>query len=88
MKVSKRHDLHPMKTLIVFEQNGFVKTDSSSNSMIFYDGASFHCPKDKSTVMFFQCGQKNKLKYVLELTPCTYKFVVDVKCVRTNLFFS
>ena len=37
--------------------------------------------------MFFQCGEKNKLKYVQELSPCTYKFVVDVKCVRTNLIY-
>ena len=52
------------------------------------DGAGFMCPKDRSTVMFFQCGEKNKLKYVQELSPCTYKFVVDVQCVSTKLFYS
>ena len=47
---------------------------------IFLDGDSYLCPKSRSTVMFFQCGAKNKLKYVQELQPCTYKFSVDVKC--------
>ena len=50
-------------------------------SLIFLlDGDSYLCPKSRSTVMFFQCGAKNKLKYVQELQPCTYKFSVDVKC--------
>jgi len=47
----------------------------------FYEnGADFLCPKARSTVMFFQCGPKNKLMYVQELSPCTYKYSIDVKC--------
>ena len=51
----------------------------------FWDGQSFLCPKARSTVMFFQCGPRNKLKYVQELSPCTYKFVVDVQCPGVSL---
>jgi len=56
-------------------------TNYENNWAIYYEnGDSFLCPKSRSTVMFFQCGVKNKLKYVQELQPCTYKFSVDVKC--------
>merc|ERR1711962_1086087 len=56
-------------------------TNYEDHWVIYYEnGASFYCPKSRSTVIFFQCGPRNKLKYVQELQPCTYKFSVDVKC--------
>jgi len=56
-------------------------TNYENHWAIFYEnGMDFYCPKARSTVMFFQCGAKNQLKYVQELQPCTYKFSVDVKC--------
>ena len=69
-----------------YENNWAVFFESKSQGslisqlIIFLDGDSYLCPKSRSTVMFFQCGPKNKLKYVQELQPCTYKFSVDVKC--------
>ena len=57
-----------------------LRLNTEPKLTMFLDGDSYLCPKSRSTVMFFQCGPKNKLKYVQELQPCTYKFSVDVKC--------
>ena len=54
--------------------------------LFFLDGADFLCPKARSTVMFFQCGPKNKLMYVQELSPCSYKYSIDVKCSGVSMF--
>merc|ERR1719454_215297 len=58
----------------------FDKIDTYGKELALYykNGDSFLCPKERSTVIFLQCGSKYKLKYVQELQPCTYKFVVDV----------
>ena len=48
------------------------------------DGASFLCPKPRSTKMIFKCGPKNKLTNVYEFLPCAYKFFVDVVCPEVS----
>ena len=52
----------------------------------FSDGASFFCPKPRSTMMIFKCGPKNKLTNVYEFSPCVYKFFVDVECPEVSFF--
>ena len=60
----------------------FLKLDTYGDQLALYysHGDSFLCPKARSTVIFLECGAKNQLKYVQELQPCTYKFVVDLIC--------
>ena len=52
----------------------------------FLDGASFFCPKPRSTMMIFKCGPKNKLTNVYEFLPCVYKFFVDVECPEVSFW--